>query len=87
MKFEQVVPGIGKELLECIQGPDGTGTIVAFAERHDLDRYKLQKILKGKLRRMDVPFATKLEKATEGRIPISRWSIEPGVDEAEGASQ
>jgi len=80
LKLQQVVPGIGRELLECIQGPDGTGTIVEFAKEHGLDRYKLQKILKGRLQRMDVPFATALEKATGGRIPVSRWAIPANAD-------
>jgi hypothetical protein len=59
------------------------GTIPAFADAHGLDRFKLQKAIRGVLQRMDVPFARDIERATNGAVPIPWWAIRVAADGTE----
>jgi hypothetical protein len=59
---------VAAKLLAAIRGKDEKGTLTQFAERHGLDRYKLQKLIHGELLRVDVDFAFACQKATKGAV-------------------
>ena len=48
-------------------------TVPAFAEATGIDRIKVQKAIRGEIKRMDVEFAFAIEKATGGVVPASWW--------------
>lgn len=78
---ELTAPGAPRQLLEYIRScPDSS--IPAWCERHGIDRYKVQKVLHGKLRRIDVNFAMDVEKATGGAVPASAWAELPVTGDA-----
>jgi hypothetical protein len=49
------------------------GTVERFAAAASVGRIKLQKAIKGELRRIDISFAFKVKRATRDRIPFEWW--------------
>lgn len=62
-----LIPAAAK-LLAIIRGKNGAGTLTDFAEKHGLDRYKLQKVIHGNMQRVDVEFAFACQRATKGAV-------------------
>ena len=52
-------------------------TVPAFAEATGIDRFKIQKAIRGEFIRMDVDFAFAVEKATKGAVPAAWWVDAP----------
>lgn len=50
------------------------GTIPAFSTAKGLDRLKVQKVINGTIKRIDVPFALDIERATDGKVPVPWWA-------------
>lgn len=67
-----------KELLEFI----GDEPVPSFCERKGLDRFKLARLVKGEILRVDVDFAFELERATDGHLPAERWCMTDDVRDA-----
>ena len=59
------------------------GTIPAFATAKGVDRLKVQKVINGSIKRVDVNFALEIERATDGKVPMPWWA-EPALPEPEG---
>jgi len=67
-----VGPPGAQKLLEHIRAKHKT--VPAFCEFTGLDRLRIQKLLKGQLKRIDVTLATEIQKATRGAVKIQDWS-------------
>ena len=77
LRDEQVTDLIpaASELLTFIRGLKDI-RLTAFCEEHGLDRFKVQKALKGQLLSIDVDFAFAVEKATGGAVAAEGWCID-----------
>lgn len=60
-----------KALLDLIR--NNYDSVPQFAEKHGLDRIKVQKAIRGDIERIDVDFAFAVEKATKKRVPALWW--------------
>lgn len=67
-----LIPAAAK-LLAIIRGKNGKGTLTDFADAHGLDRYKLQKVIHGDVRRVDVDFAFACQRATKGAVKAEEF--------------
>ena len=50
-------------------------SIPQFAEKHGLDRIKVQKAINGSIARIDGDFAFAIEKATKTSVPAAWWVL------------
>jgi hypothetical protein len=58
-----------------------------FCQKHGLDRIRVQRVLNGeRYKRISVEFAHSIERATDGRIPYTRFLPSTAVPAAEWAS-
>jgi len=44
-----------------------------FAKRHGMDDREVRKLVKGERRRISVEFASEIERATDGGVPMHLW--------------
>jgi hypothetical protein len=65
-----------QDLLVLIREQFPTGGIPAFCEAKGLDRFKVQKAIKGEILRIDVDFAFAVDRATDGRVKAERWCLD-----------
>lgn len=68
---EMAAPGTPARLLKYIR--DTGVTIPGFCAQHRLDRHKLQNVIKGGVKRIDVDFALAVQRATDGTIAVEDW--------------
>ena len=68
---EQAAPGAPRRLLQYIR-QQGVN-IPDFCRSHQIDRQKLEKVIKGRYKRLDVDFALAVERATERAITVPDW--------------
>lgn len=48
-------------------------TVPEFCDRHGVDRFRLQKAMNGKARKVYVDLALGVERATDGEVPVPVW--------------
>lgn len=80
-------PGAGagpKKLFDHIRGLDIS--IPDFCEKHGLFRQKVEKAIKGDLKRIDVDFALAIQRATDGAVTVPDWETQESADEEGGAA-
>ena len=65
-------PPAAQKLLDHIR--ERHRTIPAFCEATGLDRLKIQRLIRGLPRRIDVQFAAEIQKATKGAVKLKDWS-------------
>ena len=56
-------------------------SIPEWCEQKGLDRFKVERAIKGRLKRADVEFALAVERATEGAVPAADWVPQPPSQE------
>jgi hypothetical protein len=62
-------------------------SIPDFCEKHGLFRQKVEKAIKGDLKRVDVDFALAIERATGGAVLVADWETpDEGADNDGGAA-
>lgn len=54
-------------------------SVTEWCEKHDLDRFMVQKLLNGKLQRVSVEIAFDIEAATDAVVGAELWVPEQGV--------
>lgn len=62
------------------------GTIPAFCEAKQQDRFKVQRAIRGEMKRVDMAFATGIELATDGAVQAAWW-LEPSDESQSGAAE
>jgi hypothetical protein len=61
-------------------------SIPDFCEKHGLFRQKVEKAIKGDLKRVDVDFALAIERATDGAVTVADWETLDGAGDSGGAA-
>lgn len=54
-----------------------------WCEKHEIDRFSVQKLLNGKLQRVSVELAFDLEEASEGAVAAKLWIPEQEIRDAQ----
>jgi len=73
-----------EKLLAHIRGLNVS--IPDFCEKHGLFRQKVEKAIKGDLKRIDVDFALAIQRATDGAVTVPDWETPEAADEEGGAA-
>lgn len=63
------------------------GTIPAFCEAKEQDRFKVQKAIKGEMKRVEIAFAVSIQAATDGAVPAEWWAESSDDESQSGAAE
>lgn len=84
-RIKEAGTGAGPEkLLAHIRGL--ALSIPDFCESHGLFRQKVEKAIKGDLKRIDVDFALAIQRATDGAVVVEDWESHSEDDDGGAAS-